>query len=198
MDMYTFCLFDDDLEFLDVLCKEISFILEDIDVVYRIVKNPSANSIHLSETNLIFFLDIEMPQINGLDLGKILRQKFPNCILIYISSYDDYVFDSFESEPYAFIQKSKYKERTFEVLKRYFNENLNVFIFKFNNTEIKVRYTDIFYIRKFTNNIEIVTNKQVFKYRDSLEHIENHLNKNSKVFIRIHRSFLVNLKKICN
>lgn len=196
MNEVIFYFFDDDLDFLDLLIEEVSFNLKMRNIIYKIVKNPIINEISSLIQNQVFFLDIEMPEINGLDLGKIIRHRIPNCTIIYISSYDKYVFDSFESKPFDFIQKDKYKSYLHRVLDRYFEEKMNEFIFKYDNIQIKLKYCDILYIRKYTNNIEFVTSKQVYKYRTSLNHVINKLNSNRKIFIRIHKSLIVNLKKI--
>ncbi|MEG0034890.1 MAG: LytTR family DNA-binding domain-containing protein [Bacilli bacterium] len=196
MKEIIFYFFDDDLIFLESFIKDVVLIINKYNVQYSIISNPILEEIVLTQESQVFFLDIEMPQINGLELGKILRKKYPDCIIIYISSHDSYVFDSFESKPYGFIQKEKYHSRTFETLARYFNDFLSEFVFKFNNVEIKLRHRDIIYVRKFTNNIEIVTSKKVFKYRTSLEFIENKLSENTNAFVRIHKSLIVNMEQI--
>lgn len=42
----------------------------------------------------ILFLDIDMPNISGLEVARKLREKKTDVILIFISAHEQYVFDS--------------------------------------------------------------------------------------------------------
>jgi len=45
---------------------------------------------------LIFvILDIEMPDINGFHVARVLQNKYPEIHLAFISNHDNYVFDEF-------------------------------------------------------------------------------------------------------
>ena len=53
----------------------------------------------------IILLDIEMPGRTGMDLAKKIQKALPDCILIFISSYEKYVFDVFQYRAFRFIPK---------------------------------------------------------------------------------------------
>lgn len=55
----------------------------------------------------IFLLDIEMPQMNGMELTEKLRTFLPDALVIFISSYSKYVFKSFKVQPFRFIPKAQ-------------------------------------------------------------------------------------------
>lgn len=44
----------------------------------------------------IYILDIEMQGMNGLELAKTIRTNEPNALIIFLTSYSEYVFDVFE------------------------------------------------------------------------------------------------------
>ena len=55
----------------------------------------------------LVFLDIDMPEIDGISIGVVLRKNFSDVKIIYISSRESLVFDSFKTNPYSFIPKSR-------------------------------------------------------------------------------------------
>ena len=55
----------------------------------------------------IFLLDIEMPQIDGMELAARLRDYLPQAVVIFITSHEKYVYKSFEVQPFRFIPKSR-------------------------------------------------------------------------------------------
>ncbi len=57
-----------------------------------------------------FLLDIEIPDMNGLELASRLKAFLPDAFIIFISSYDNYVFQSFQVQPFRFIPRSRMGE----------------------------------------------------------------------------------------
>jgi len=55
----------------------------------------------------ILLLDIEMPEIDGIDLTYAIKEKIPETLVIFITSYEKYVYESFKVQPYRFIPKNK-------------------------------------------------------------------------------------------
>ena len=55
----------------------------------------------------ILLLDIEMPEMDGIDLTRIIKEKIPETLVIFITSYEKYVLESFKVQPYRFIPKEK-------------------------------------------------------------------------------------------
>lgn len=55
----------------------------------------------------VIFLDINMPDINGIFLAKHLKPLIGECLLIFVSSQEDAVFESFSALPFRFLRKSR-------------------------------------------------------------------------------------------
>ena len=53
----------------------------------------------------VLLLDIEMPGLNGIELTNRVRKYLPDAITIFVTSYEQYVYKSFEVQPYRFIPK---------------------------------------------------------------------------------------------
>lgn len=64
----------------------------------------------------LFLLDIEMPELDGISLTEKIKEYLPNCLIIFITSYDKYVYDSFKVQPFRFIPKEGLNERLPEAI----------------------------------------------------------------------------------
>ncbi len=60
----------------------------------------------------ILLLDIEMPQLDGIELTEKIKRYLPDVLIIFITSYERYVYESFKVQPFRFIPK-KYLEQMF-------------------------------------------------------------------------------------
>ena len=49
------------------------------------------------------FLDINMPDMNGISLGKIITKMYPDTKIIFITAYKDYAVDAFEIKAYDYL-----------------------------------------------------------------------------------------------
>ena len=64
-----------------------------------------AKEIENGEYYDLFILDIEMPDLDGMELAKIIKSYIKNPIIIFLTSYTDYVYNAFEIEAFRFIPK---------------------------------------------------------------------------------------------
>lgn len=58
----------------------------------------------------LIFLDIDMPEMNGIDVAKKIREKDRNCKIIYITNHDDFTHQAFSVRAYGYIVKPFTKE----------------------------------------------------------------------------------------
>ena len=61
---------------------------------------------HCREPFDIIFLDIDMPEMTGFDVAETLRRNFSKCIIIFITSHSELVYESLDFQPFHFIRKS--------------------------------------------------------------------------------------------
>ena len=64
----------------------------------------------------ILVSDIEMPVMNGFQLAENMHSLLPDILIIFITDYESYVYDSFKVQPFRFIPKVKLQERLPEAL----------------------------------------------------------------------------------
>ena len=53
----------------------------------------------------VIFLDIDMPQANGIDIAKRVLEKYPRTNIIYITGYEKYAVESYETNASTFLLK---------------------------------------------------------------------------------------------
>lgn len=152
----------------------------------------------------LMFLDIKMPQITGIDFLKTLKNP-PS--VIFTTAYREYALESYELEIVDYLLKPITFDRFFKATDRYLRLSTPVgnkvisqpqenFIYiksgaKFN----KFNTDDILFIESIKDYIVVHQGagvKHTAKYKISDIEIELQ----EKGFLRIHRSFIINLKKI--
>ncbi len=95
-------------------CKEIPLIelIGAFDSPLEALRFAQKNSIELA------FLDVGMPKMNGIELGKRLRELFPELVLVYISAYDDTAARIPNDGRCFYLPKPYRRDDVMEVLKR--------------------------------------------------------------------------------
>lgn len=147
----------------------------------------------------IIFLDIEMEKLNGIQLGKEIRDFFQNEItkIIYISSYEEYCMDLFKVRPFDFIIKP-FKEKdlilTLERAINLINITHEIFTYKKGHTLNKEIIKNIIYFESQGKEIKMVTVDKVVLFYGSLKEIFEQIEKYK--FIYSHKSYLVNYNHI--
>lgn len=153
-----------------------------------------------SEEVHLVFLDIEMPEMTGLELLDTSAVK-PQVVIIsskekYALKAFDYSVTDYLLKPITFPRFFKAVSRAYErynQLRSPFDDDREIFIKK-NNSLVRVRYGDILWIEAMENYVIVVTNHERFTIHLTMKSIENQLP--SIRFKRVHRSFIVNVGKI--
>ncbi|RZK00206.1 MAG: response regulator transcription factor [Flavobacterium sp.] len=150
----------------------------------------------------LLFLDVEMPDISGIELAKSLSSKTAS--VIFTSAYEKYALEAFDVRAKHYLIKPiKQDKFSTEVMKVIDNDLAllhkcvnDVFFFKTGEKGklTKVKKHDIFYFEGAGNYVKIVTTKiEQLIYLTLLEVEEIFKN---DCFFRIHRSHVINAKKI--
>lgn len=151
----------------------------------------------------LIFLDIQMPELSGIDFMKILSGDF-NFILT--TAYDNYALDSYEYnvidyllKPISFerfyksILKLKNKiQNTTEFLEEKANKKDFVFV-KIDGRYRKINYDNILYIESLKDYVNIKTKDEEIIILSTLKELEEIL---PTTFMRVHRSYIINLNLV--
>ncbi len=150
----------------------------------------------------LLFLDIEMPNITGIDFLKSLSSP-PS--VIFTTANKNYAIEGFDLNVEDYILKPITFERLFKAVNRVY-ENINQgkttkkpdsneFLYlKENKKMVKVYFKNILFLESIKDYVKIVTLCKTVITKQQLSYFESSLN-NSK-FLRIHRSFIVATDKI--
>lgn len=200
MQRYTTIIIDDEPLAIDVLVHYLKRFPE-----FEIVKtftNPVEAFKFLNDTTIdLVFTDIAMPQISGTELVKLTQNKTQ---FVMVTSFSEYAIESFELnvvdyllKPVSFERFSKTIER-FKESKQMHNfsttDSIASFYIKEGDEFVKVLVEDIDYIEGMKDYAKIVCGKNYYLALKTLKSIEEKLQPFN--FIRVHKSFIVPLKKI--
>ncbi len=142
-------------------------------------------------------LDIRMQgNTDGIEIAKQIDTS-SSIPYIFITANSDIIIiqEAVKTNAVGYITKPIKKSDLFAsvqiALNGTINKKDNFFIIKFLSSIIKINYDDIKYIESSGNYINIYTKEQQYTDRRSLEWAEDQLPRNQ--FMRVHRSFLVNM-----
>ena len=156
-----------------------------------------------SKVDLIF-LDIEMPILSGFDLLDNLEEK-PE--IIFVTGKTQYAFQAFNYQAIDYLQKPVIKDRFNVAVKKALdlylvkNEKLNTldenYIFIKSNLKKHRLYLDkVKYVEAFGDYVKIVTDGETYTVLSTMKGFADSLP--SDQFLRVHKSFIVNLFRIKN
>ena len=163
------------------------------------------DAVKYCDTNQVdlIFLDIQMPFVNGVDFYK---EHGKGKMVIFITAFENYAVQGFEVNAIDYLLKP-IDENRFKMAvtkaRDYYNYTHNLvagpkktFLFvRSKYTLLKVEFNDIEYIETLDDYIKInLVGKNAILTKMNLKTILNSLDEN--VFIRVHRSFAINLNKI--
>lgn len=145
----------------------------------------------------IFLLDYMMPGVDGLSFARSVREKFGRRkAFIFISRYDEIVYDTFAVLTHRFLKKPIEKERFYEALDSYRNSvrSDGRLVVQFGNDTTAIGYDEIYYIEISHKELYVYTEKEQIVCRRPIASVEDELDGNG--FFRVHRSYLVNMRNI--
>lgn len=158
-----------------------------------------------NEVDMIF-LDIQMPQLSGIDFVKSLRQR---PIVIFTTAHKAYAFDGFELDVADYLLKPIRFDRFLRAVNKALpQKSLTQDIYsddKINNSDPfiylradrkmkKVLLEDIIYVESDRDYVKVFTEKGTITSRQTISSIEAILSESE--FLRIHRSYIVSVCKL--
>ncbi|MBK1894818.1 LytR/AlgR family response regulator transcription factor [Chryseobacterium paridis] len=142
----------------------------------------------------LMFLDIEMPDLNGIDFLKSLHKK-PKTI--FTTAYREFAIEGFELEAVDYILKPISFERFFKAVDRVLRKNTatkeegEFIILKSGGLNKRILLEDIVYFESCGNDVKVIVkdNTSIIA-KDKISELDMLLSQ--KGFVRVHRSFLIN------
>jgi len=170
--------------------------------------------IKTSEPDVVF-LDVEMPELSGIELAKKIAKINPKIQIVFVTAYEQYALKAFEVSAIHYLLKPVTIDKLNEAIDRvqragkisvqkgnvdkpiFFNNKTGVtdrISVRDRDNIIIIKIDDILYLKSEGGKTIIVTKEGSFKSRIGLKFWESKLNESG--FIRCHRSYIVNTNYI--
>jgi two-component system LytT family response regulator len=158
----------------------------------------------------LLFLDIRMPQLNGTDFIKTLKNP-PK--VIFTTAFSEYALEGYELDVVDYLMKPIRFDRFLKAVNKAYplnafpatgkpvapgiseeKKNESFVYFRADRKMVKVMLDDILYIESMKDYIKVFTVKGAIITKQSISSVEAMLP--DKLFVRTHRSFIVSINKI--
>jgi DNA-binding LytR/AlgR family response regulator len=152
-------------------------------------------NISMGEVYELIFLDIELFVMNGIEVGKKIREDLDDQLtqIVYISGKEIYYKELFDIRPMHFLLKPLEEEKIIADVKLAINlvdNNGKAFVYKLGHRIFRIPIREIIYFEAKGRQVKMVTRTSVTEFYKSIGEIYQELSNNN--FIYIHKSFVVN------
>lgn len=144
----------------------------------------------------IFFLDIGMDEMNGLEAAAMVRAADIFTTIIFVSQYEDYYREAYEVHPFQFLDKPVDPVKLQKTMDAYMEIKGRVdetYVFYINRVRYSIRLNDILYFFSKNRYITVVCQDCKYTFYGKLGDVQKEMEERDSCFLRIHQSYLVNL-----
>ncbi len=201
---YIIC--EDNASFLQKISEVVNKMMMPYEFSYKLNKfqgyKPEIEDIIKNkDEHKIYILDVEMPEVSGLEIASMIRENDSDSTIIFLTSYPEYRNDVFYSRLLAldYIQKGAlWNDRLEDTLKytlKLLNRNQTL-KFNYNGSSYRIELKDINYIEKvqdFKKCVIYTKDGKQYQMTNTLKKLEAEL---GPLFYKCHKSFIVNTENI--
>lgn len=143
----------------------------------------------------LIILDIELVEMNGVELGHLIRTELKDNIIkiVYISAKNCYDRQLFDVQPLNFLQKPIDKEKLFKMVDltaELLSSRDRVFVSESKQDTFRMKFNDILYFESFDHYFKIETKSGDYEFKSTLAEIMEQISDSR--FIQVHRSYIIN------
>lgn len=207
---YKVLIVDDEKEIRTLLKKAVEKV-EGFEVAFDVEDGGRALEIIESSRPHVVFLDVEMPELDGVECAKRILQINPDTIIIFATGHNEYMPEAFELYAFDYLTKPFKMERVFSTLERIKKVNfkpeenslnkiirhekgLNKLVIKNKEGISFVDMKDIIIVQREERSTVIYTSSSSYTTSEGLSEIEEKLDKTQ--FLRSHKSYIINISMI--
>lgn len=202
--MLRIAICDDNRAMVDFLHRQVNGILQGEYVSFVLdmyTDGEKLKRVHLRDKYDILFLDICMPNVSGFDIAELIRGISQKTVIVFVTSNDHLVFESFNYQPFYFIRKSSLAnmqlevEQTLKKLIKLLHRHTVLELHSVQDGKVYVVASDILYVesRGHYLHYKMISGKSIV-VRGKISEAETELT--SLEFLRIHKSYIVNMYNI--
>lgn len=148
----------------------------------------------------LIFMDIQMPEMNGIEIAKLLRQNHVEADIVFVTGHSEYVFRGYEIHAYDYLLKPINYHMIENLVERWLierekNEKQNLFVNK-KARKMRIPLRHVRYFISDKRKIRAVLDQSYGEvdFYMKMEELEEKLA--SHGFIRCHQSYLINIHKV--
>lgn len=163
------------------------------------IASNAEKAIELCEVFLfdLTFLDISMPEMNGIELGFALRTHYPNMGIIYQTAYHNHALEAFDIGALHYLLKPYTAEQLEIAIQRHPSiiepKELRIIV-KTGDTHQLLKPEDIYYVKADLSEVVIRTSDGFSYYPKKISELEPLLEPYG--LMKVHRSYIINLNRI--
>ena len=189
-------------------CEEIKTIWErsvDCNFAYEVQIFLSAEELLQSyaqgERYDLLVLDIKMHEVNGMDAAREIRRIDSDVRIIFLTAYDQYMREAFDVSAMHYLDKpvdvNKLTMLFRQVIKTYQEAHYTLYLSVINTNgmeeTVRILASEIIYFESYNRKVNVhLTSGEIYTSKTKISQLEQELR--SRNFVRIHMSFLVNIK----
>ena len=204
--MLRFIICEDNQDYLDKIAIIINKVMMPYNFEYKINKYKEYNKeveeyIVRKHEQKIYVLDIELPDVSGLEIASNIREVDLESMIIFVTSHPECQNDIFYSRLLAidYINKNKLWKDRLEKTIKYAVKNINnrrILSFDYNYNSYRLSISDILYVEKIPEHQKcVIVMEDASKY-EIVSSITKLKEKLGPSFYQTHKSCLVNIEKI--
>lgn len=186
---------DDEQQHIDELKIHIEEFMKSRSISFEIHTFNNPQQVVESDTVYqLAFLDIQMDELDGISLAKILKERNNKIVMFFVTSFNDYQDEVMDLRAFRFFEKPFDAERLHSGLEKameYIDESYIDFFVWANNEHKKVLVDDVIYVERGNRQVTLVTTQGNYTTRESFDEWCDILQ--NSFFYRVHKSFIVNL-----
>lgn len=197
----------DDESYWQIIVKQFASNISELSIkgIFSDIESVSA---FLQEEDIdLIFLDVQIQNNNGIEFIKTLSQQYA---VIIISSHMNYALEGYDIAALDYLMKpiefKKFEKAVHKAIQHIRIQEIasskhkisafdkDYFLVKGEQALIKLYYSEVIYIAALENYIKIVTPTKTYTVLSTLLQFERSINNHP--FLRVHRSYIVNLNYI--
>ena len=196
--MTRMCIYDDDIEFSLLFEKLLYRYAEENDkeIDVEIFQGGENAAFQIAQNEYdILFLDIDLGDVKGFEIGKQIRDELKNnkIQIVYISGDTSYAMELFKTRPFDFVVKPVEKKKLFKMLDTYFSifSGKNKYLhYRWLKQDHIIKQDNIIYLQSIGRKVVAKTFDGDVEFYDKLSKVIDKLDDNK--FCHVHKSFVIN------
>lgn len=188
---------DDEKQIVEDYSKIISDYLYAKNIVCNVDKFTTGRDFLLCSNDYdLVFLDYDLPDINGMEIARRIRENGDKIIIVFLTAYAEHVYESFHVDTFRYLIKPVSNESIYEAVDKFvdiYNHNRKIVV-PVGTTNYSIDVDEIIYIEAAKKRTKVKTTANEYDAGKSISTFQTELA--NPQFFRTHRGYIVNMRYI--